>query len=90
MSISAGLAIYFVLWWVVLFAVLPFGVRSQYEAPDDRAEGADAGAPVMHRMGRKVIATTIISALLFAVGIAGYRVGLLNIDWLSSQIGLPY
>ncbi|WP_409997548.1 DUF1467 family protein, partial [Escherichia coli] len=30
-SVSTAFAIYFVLWWVVLFAVLPFGVRSQME-----------------------------------------------------------
>ena len=30
-SISTALAIYFVLWWVVLFVTLPFGVRSQHE-----------------------------------------------------------
>ena len=32
MSWSGGLAVYFVIWWTVLFAVLPFGVRSQAEA----------------------------------------------------------
>ena len=32
--ISSALAIYFVLWWIVLFAVLPFGVRNQDEAGD--------------------------------------------------------
>ena len=35
-TISTGFAIYFVLWWVVLFLTLPFGVRSQHE---DGADG---------------------------------------------------
>ena len=30
-SISTALAVYFVLWWLVLFLTLPFGVRSQHE-----------------------------------------------------------
>ena len=30
-NISTAFAIYFVLWWLVLFVTLPFGVRSQHE-----------------------------------------------------------
>jgi hypothetical protein len=48
-SISTALAIYFVLWWVVLFVTLPFGVRSQHE-DGEGAPGTDPGAPVMARM----------------------------------------
>jgi predicted secreted protein len=44
-SISTAFAIYFVLWWVVLFAVLPFGVRSQAED----GEGPRALIPVRRR-----------------------------------------
>jgi predicted secreted protein len=32
MSIPFAIALYFVIWWTVLFAVLPFGVRTQDEA----------------------------------------------------------
>ncbi|MGL4496733.1 MAG: DUF1467 family protein, partial [Beijerinckiaceae bacterium] len=31
MPIGSLIAIYFVIWWIILFAVLPFGVRSQVE-----------------------------------------------------------
>jgi predicted secreted protein len=30
MSLATAIAIYFIIWWVVLFAVLPWGVRSQH------------------------------------------------------------
>ena len=30
-KISTAFAIYFVMWWIVLFLTLPFGVRSQHE-----------------------------------------------------------
>ncbi len=33
-TISTGFAIYFVMWWIVLFLTLPFGVRSQQEDGD--------------------------------------------------------
>ena len=49
-AISTAFAIYFVLWWVVLFLTLPFGVRSQHE-DGDSLYGTDPGAPIMARMG---------------------------------------
>jgi hypothetical protein len=50
-SIATAFAIYFVLWWVVLFLTLPFGVRSQHEDGESVA-GTDPGAPIVTRMGR--------------------------------------
>jgi predicted secreted protein len=57
MSLVSGLAIYFVIWWLVLFLVLPFGVRSQHEMSDVTL-GTDSGAPHQPWIVRKVIATT--------------------------------
>src|SRR5438552_738147 len=34
MSLTTSLAIYFIVWWVVLFLVLPWGIRSQAESGD--------------------------------------------------------
>ena len=39
MSIGFGIAIFFVVWWIVLFAVLPFGVRTQGEAGETEEDG---------------------------------------------------
>jgi predicted secreted protein len=88
-TISTGLAIYFVLWWLVLFVTLPFGVRSQHE-DGEGAPGTDPGAPIMARMGRKLLWTTIISAVLFGIGTWAYQQGYLNIERLSKLMGLPY
>ena len=65
MSLVGSLAIYFVIWWLVLFAVLPFGVRSQHEM-DDVTLGTEHGAPHQPLLLRKFAATTLISALIFA------------------------
>lgn len=67
MSIESGLAIYFVVWWVCLFAVLPWGVRNAHEAGEAVEAGNEHGAPVAHHMWRKVIATTVVSAAVFAL-----------------------
>jgi predicted secreted protein len=86
MTISSALAIYFIVWWVVLFAVLPFGVRSQHE-DGPGAAGTDPGAPVAHGMVRKLIWTTIISAIVFGLGMWANRIGILNVDNLSRLMG---
>ena len=65
MTLPIGLAIYFTMWWVVLFAVLPFGVRSQHEETSFQA-GTDPGAPVKPHLLIKVGVTTLVSGVLFA------------------------
>lgn len=88
-TISTGLAIYFVLWWVTLFVTLPFGVRSQHEDGEGPA-GTDPGAPVISRMGRKLIWTTLLSAAIYVVAMVAYHAGLLNIERLSKLMGVPF
>jgi predicted secreted protein len=88
-TISTGFAIYFVLWWVTLFVTLPFGVRSQHEE-GDATPGTDPGAPVASRMGRKLIWTTLLSAVIYAAAMAAYQAGFLNIERLSKMMGMPF
>ena len=88
-SISTALAVYFVIWWVTLFLTLPFGVRSQHEEGGG-APGTDPGAPVMTRMGRKLIWTTAISAVIFAIGMWAYHAGYLSVERLSKLMGMPF
>lgn len=88
-QLSTAFAIYFVLWWVTLFVTLPFGVRSQHE-DGAGAPGTDPGAPIMARMGRKLIWTTLISAVVFAIGMAAYDAGYLSVERLSKLMGTPY
>jgi predicted secreted protein len=87
-AISTWFAIYFVVWWIVLFLTLPFGVRSQHEGGDN-APGTDPGAPIATLMGRKLIWTTVISAVFFAAAMLAYNAGLLNVERLSKLMGMP-
>ncbi len=88
-AISTAFAIFFVLWWLVLFLTLPFGVRSQHE-DGEGPPGTDPGAPVLTRMGSKLIWTTIISAVIYAVAMWAYYQGYLNIERLSKLMGMPF
>lgn len=68
-------AVFFVIWWVVLFAVLPFGVRTQSDNQDVTL-GTTESAPAFHRMGRTLLITTLISvaitAAFYVLSGAGY------------------
>ena len=88
-TISTWFAFYFVLWWVTLFVTLPFGVRSQHEEGGG-APGTDPGAPIASQMGRKMIWTTVISAVIFAVSMLAYNAGYLSIERLSKLMGMPF
>jgi predicted secreted protein len=55
--------IFLVVWWVVLFAVLPWGVRSQEES-GDTVPGTDPGAPTVPALLQKALWTTLIATLI--------------------------
>ncbi len=65
MTIASALAVYFIIWWTVLFAVLPFGIRSQHEAGEVVA-GTEPGAPVLPGLLKKAVITSLIAAVIFA------------------------
>jgi predicted secreted protein len=63
-------AIYFIVWWITLFAVLPFGVRTQ----DDERQivpGTVASAPAKFRFFRVMAVTTVVSAVI----VVGWNLG---------------
>lgn len=63
MAIISLIAIFFVVWWVVLFAMLPLGVRTQDEEGDVTL-GTTASAPARPRMLRTVLRTTVITFVI--------------------------
>ncbi|MEY4097000.1 MAG: hypothetical protein RI970_195 [Pseudomonadota bacterium] len=66
MSIAGGIIIYVNLWMVILFMVLPFGVRNQIDSPDFQ-KGTDPGAPVESKMKKKILITTLITTIVFSL-----------------------
>ena len=66
MPLPLAIASYFMIWWVVLFAVLPFRVRSA--AGDGRRSAAGIGPRRTMRpyLAIKALATTLIAAVVFA------------------------
>ena len=71
MNWFTSVVLFVLIWWVVIFAVLPFGTRP---VDVDQEAGGWRGAPERPMLGRKIIATTVIAVLLWAGAMA---VGLL-------------
>ncbi|CAN7665406.1 DUF1467 family protein [Mesorhizobium amorphae] len=66
MSWVSFTALFFATWWVVLFAVLPFSVKTQ-DDDHDVTLGTVSSAPRGPHMLRAVIRTTIATAVLMGI-----------------------
>ncbi|WP_313524267.1 DUF1467 family protein [Shinella sp.] len=64
MQLFSIFAVYFIVWWLTLFAVLPFGLKTQAEA-NDVVPGSVESAPARFRGGRIVLITTLVSAVIY-------------------------
>nr|WP_246388904.1 DUF1467 family protein [Microvirga mediterraneensis] len=69
LRVSGGLALYFVIWWILLFAVLPFGIRSQAET-GEVVQGSEPGAPVLPELREKAIWTTLVASVVLVIAAA--------------------
>ena len=87
MPVTTAVAIFFLIWWVVLFAVLPWGIRSQHE-DGAMAPGTDPGAPILPRLGRKLLWTTLVSAVIFAGCYVVYVNHVVTLEGLVRPFGM--
>ena len=69
-----GIVAYIIIWWVVIFAVLPFGVR-----PAPKGDpGYAAGAPANPRLVLKAAVTTAVATLIWLGLYAAVRNNLID------------
>lgn len=66
MTVAFAIAIYVVIWWTVLFAMLPIGVRTSEEAGEKASPGTAESAPHLPNLLPKMVATTVVSSIVFA------------------------
>jgi predicted secreted protein len=66
MSVALGLAIYFMIWFVTLFVVLPFGVRTQAEE-GEVVLGTPASAPAAPKLLRIALINTALASVVFVI-----------------------
>ncbi len=77
MSIAGSIALYFVIWWITLFAVLPLWTRPRDATKE---EGGWRGAPERPMMLRKALVNSVVALLVWAL----VRHAMQQ-DWLSIQ-----
>jgi predicted secreted protein len=80
-----GAVVYLLIWWTALFAVLPIGTRPVEDA--DPEAGGWRGAPAKPLLLRKVLGTTILSAVLWLGVYALIESGLVSFreGWFAYQ-----
>jgi predicted secreted protein len=76
MNWLTGVFVYLLIWWIVLFAILPW----KNDLPSDAEPGMMFGAPANPRIKKKFVITTIIAAALWLGLLA-----LVHYDILSFQ-----
>jgi predicted secreted protein len=69
-GIMTQIFMFLVIWWLTLFAVLPWGVRRTENAD----AGHDPGAPANPMLLKKALATTAIAAVIWGAAFIFFRV----------------
>jgi predicted secreted protein len=87
MSWTTAVAIYFIVWWITLFAVLPWGVRSQAES-GEVVPGSDPGAPAIPNLLMKLVWTTVVASVVFGLAALVFVYRLVTLDDLGTLFGL--
>ena len=85
MGIASGIIVFLLVWWMVLFMVLPWGVRP----PDAPEAGHEAGAPERPQIKKKMLITTCIAVMVWLIIFAFIELNLLSFrdavrGWWSS------
>ena len=79
MGLTGSIIVYVLIWWVIFFSVLPFGVQSNKEVFKEKIEGIDPGAPKNPKIAKKFLITTIITSIIFLVIYYLVEIDLLNL-----------
>ena len=74
------LAIYFLVWVVCAFVVMPFGIRTHEEAGHDKIPGQADSAPANFRPLTVILRATILSLVICGLLVLNYRQG-----WITRE-----
>jgi predicted secreted protein len=80
MSVSLTIALYLIVWWIVLFTLLPFrmGARPAPRGSDPFAEAV--GAPSAPKLKLKFALATVIAAVIVGALYAAFAYGLIALE----------
>jgi predicted secreted protein len=80
MTLFFAVSMYLVIWWIVLFVMLPISVRTSEEAGEKLSPGNAESAPHLPHLLPKMVATTVVSSLVFAALYAIIALHVITLD----------
>lgn len=83
MKLTSILAIYFLVWVITAFVMLPLGVRTHEELGAPKTPGQADSAPANFRPGRLALRATVISAALTGLYVLNYTQGWVGVEVLD-------
>lgn len=86
MGIGSYVAIFLVVWWTVLFAVLPLGNKTYAELGMEITDGGDPGAPYKPNLKRKFFTTTWVALVVVGIIWAIIRFRLIDLSMLPGGV----
>ena len=86
MSITGGIVLFAVFWFISLYLVLPFFVQSQEEAGDVEP-GTPAGAPSESLMRKKLLWATGLAVVVWLIVAAVLELDLLTMEHVRALSG---
>jgi len=89
MQLASALAVYFLFWFLSLFLVLPFGVRTSEEAGKAQVPGQAESAPHEFRPLRVIVRTTLVAAVLFGLFYANWENGWITVRSFDGFLTAP-
>ena len=85
MNAVSAIVVFLMIWWTVIFCVLPLGQSTTQEDAEE-GEYLAPGAPKSVNMKQKVILTTIISVILWGIVITVIESDVINFrEWTSTN-----
>lgn len=85
MNPFSAFVVFLIIWWLVLFGVLPIGVRGQAE-DGEVVKGSEPGAPIKANMWWKVKLTTVITIILWVIICSIIHFRLIDLEWLIGVV----
>lgn len=92
MPVPSMFAIYFLFFFLTLFCVLPFGVRTADEAGVEKVRGQAESAPAHFSVGRTALKTGVIALIPTGLFIANFYQGWVTrdmFDGVMTWLGAP-
>lgn len=87
MNPVSAIVVFVMIWWTVIFCVLPFGLSNTQETQSDEEGYIAPGAPKNLNIKRKFMITTIITFILWLVALAVIQMNLFDFRIMVEEMG---